>query len=243
LEQAVSYYRKQAIFFILLTVILVLAFDQSLKIYIKTNLYLGQENRIIGDWFRFHFTENPGMAFGIIPFGGSTGKIILTVFRLLASGVIIYYLRSLVREKASLRLVILVSLILAGALGNIIDSLFYGLIFSSSDHGQLATLMPEEGGYAGLFMGKVVDMLYFPLIDTQLPEWLPFKGGERFEFFRPVFNVADSAISIGVFTIILFRKKLFMDSKEEKTDELLVQDSSSTDDDLPAERNSEEPSF
>lgn len=182
--------------------------DQWLKIYIKTNFLRSEEVSVIGDWFRLHFTENPGMAFGLV-LGGKAGKIALTVFRIIASAAIIYYLGTLIKEGARLGLIVLVSLVLAGALGNIIDSLFYGLIFNESTHHQVASFMPEGGGYAPFMMGKVVDMFYFPVVDTFLPEWVPFVGGDRFEFFRPVFNIADAAISTGVAIIIAFRRKLF----------------------------------
>ncbi len=169
---------------------------------------------VIGQWFQLHFVENEGMAFGL-KLGGDAGKILLTVFRLIASGVIIAYLRSLIKEKGSLALIVLVSLVLAGALGNIIDSLFYGLIFSASSYHTVAEFMPNGGGYAPFLKGSVVDMLYFPLIDTFWPEWVPFIGGNRLQFFRPVFNIADAAISMGVITIILFRTKLFDEPEEE----------------------------
>jgi signal peptidase II len=190
------------------TVCLILFLDQWLKFYIKTNFTLGQSVMVIPNWFELHFTENPGMAFGLT-LGGKWGKIILTVFRIMASGLIIYYIKSLITEKSKYGLIVLVSLILAGALGNIVDSLFYGIIFSESTWHQIATFLPEASGYAPIFMGKVVDMLYFPLLDTILPDWIPYFGGERFQFFRPVFNIADAAISTGVFAIILFRKRLF----------------------------------
>jgi len=201
---------------VIATVFLVLLFDQWLKFYIKTNFTLGQSVMMIPTWFELHFTENPGMAFGLT-LGGKWGKIILTIFRILASGLIIYYIKSLISEKAKYRLIVLVSLILAGALGNILDSLFYGIFFSESTWHQVAVFLPETKGYAPIFMGKVVDMLYFPLIDTILPDWIPYMGGERFQFFRPVFNIADAAISTGVFAIILFRKRLFDNEIEEKS--------------------------
>ncbi|PCJ66545.1 MAG: lipoprotein signal peptidase [Bacteroidetes bacterium] len=199
--------KRQALF-VLLTVFTVLFLDQWLKFHIKTNFSLGQSKTIFNDWFELHFTENPGMAFGL-ELGGKWGKIILTSFRIIASVIIVYYIKNLIKEGAKTAMIILVSLILAGALGNIIDSLFYGQFFSASSHYQVASFMPNEGGYAPLFMGKVVDMLYFPLVDTFWPDWIPYFGGSRLQFFRPVFNIADAAISIGVFTIIAFRKKLF----------------------------------
>lgn len=192
---------------VVLTVLAVLILDQWLKFYIKTNFSLGQSKMIMGDWFELHFTENPGMAFGWT-LGGKWGKIILTLFRILASGAIIYYISALIKEGAKTMMVVLVSLILAGAVGNILDSIFYGRIFDASTYHHVATFLPQEGGYAPFFMGKVVDMLYFPLIDTFWPDWIPYLGGSRLQFFRPVFNIADAAISVGVFTIIAFRSRL-----------------------------------
>jgi len=163
---------------------------------------------VFSNWFELHFTENPGMAFGL-ELGGKWGKIVLTSFRIIASVIIFYYIKGLIKERAKTALVVLVSLILAGAIGNIIDSVFYGQWFGASTYHQVADFMPKEGGYAPLFMGKVVDMLYFPLVDTFWPDWIPYFGGSSFQFFRPVFNIADAAISIGVFSIIAFRRRLF----------------------------------
>ena len=199
---------SKSVWYVLATVLLVLIADQWLKFYIKTNFTLGQSVTVFADWFELHFTENPGMAFGLT-FGGKWGKIVLTIFRLLASLLIVYYIRSLIKENAKPALTILVSLILAGALGNIIDSVFYGKLFAESTYHSVATFLPENGGYAPIFMGKVVDMLYFPLVDTFWPDWVPYFGGNRLQFFRPVFNIADSAISVGVFSIILFKSRLF----------------------------------
>ena len=209
-----TYSTAQAVRYIITTLLVVLVADQWLKIHIKTNFALGDEVHVIGNWFRLHFTENPGMAFGW-DLGGSAGKILLTVFRLIASGIIVYYLRSLIKEGAKLSLIFLVSLVLAGALGNILDSLFYGIIFNESTYHSVASFMPESGGYAPLLMGKVVDMLYFPVLDTYWPENFPFIGGNRLQFFRPVFNIADAAISTGVAIIIAFRKGLFAHLEEE----------------------------
>ena len=200
--------QRTQIILVILTVGIVIFLDQWLKFYIKTNYTLGQSEMMIGNWFELNFTENPGMAFGLT-LGGVWGKIVLTVFRLVASGVIIYYIKSLIKERAHTMMVVLVALILAGAVGNIIDSVFYGRFFGESTYHQVAQFMPSNGGYAPLFQGKVVDMLYFPLVDTFWPEWIPYLGGSRFQFFRPVFNIADAAISIGVFTIIAFRNRLF----------------------------------
>lgn len=166
-------------------------------------MFLGQEFRIF-DWFIIHFTENNGMAFGM-EFGGVLGKLALSIFRIVAVGGIAWYIRKMIVEKAPPVFITSLSLIFAGALGNILDSLFYGLIFSHS-RGRVASLFPEDGGYAPMLQGKVVDMLNFPLWEGYLPEWL---GGDYFVFFRPVFNIADAAISIGVALIILNQKKIF----------------------------------
>jgi signal peptidase II len=185
-------------------IFLVLFIDQVFKIWIKTHMYLGQEYRI-ADWFIIHFTENNGMAFGL-EFGGSVGKFILSVFRIVASFGIGWYLLHLIRHKAHPGIITCFSLIFAGAIGNIIDSAFYGLIFSDSMNG-ISDFLPPEGGYAGFLHGRVVDMLYFPLINGTFPDWFPRWGGESFQFFRPIFNIADSSITIGVIIFIIFQKK------------------------------------
>jgi len=163
---------------------------------------------VFGSWFYIHFIENPGMAFGL-EFGGDWGKLALSLFRIVAIVLIAIFLLKLIRKKAQPGLIISISLILAGAVGNIIDSAFYGLIFSESSYFETASLFPSEGGYGTFLHGKVVDMLYFPLIEGRFPEWLPLWGGDHFLFFRPIFNVADSAISIGVFIILLNQKRFF----------------------------------
>lgn len=187
---------------------LVLLVDQTSKILVKTNMTLGQSIPILGNWGILHFTENAGMAFGL-EIGGEYGKLILSIFRLIAVAFIGVYLYHIIRKKAHAGLIVCVSMILAGALGNIIDSIFYGKIFTESYFNQVAQIFPDDGGYAPLLHGHVVDMLYFPIIQTQLPSWLPFFGGQEFVFFRPVFNVADSAITIGVFTLLVFQKRFF----------------------------------
>ena len=192
----------------ILIVLLVLIADQVLKIWIKTNMTLGQEISVAGNWFILHFTENEGMAFGIT-FGGATGKLILSIFRIIAVIIIGIYIYRLRKKSHHPGLLISFSLIMAGALGNIIDSAFYGLIFNQSSYHTVATLFPPEGGYNSFLHGKVVDMLYFPVINTTLPEWVPIWGGEPFQFFRPVFNIADSSITSGVFILLIFQKKFF----------------------------------
>ena len=193
--------------------------DQAVKIWIKTNIEYGGGFDIFGlSWAKIHFVENEGMAFGL-SFGGVTGKYILSIFRIIMVGFLIYLLRTLIHTGEPKGLIISFSLIVSGAIGNIIDSLLYGLIFSKSYyHGGLAEFVPFGTGYAPFLQGSVVDMLYFPLVDTVLPEWVPFKGGERFEFFRPVFNIADSCITIGVASILLFYRKRFFakDASPEK---------------------------
>ena len=188
----------------ILLIILVLVIDQALKVWIKTNMMLGQEIAFF-DWFIIHFTENKGMAFGM-EFGGNIGKYILSIFRIIAIAAIGFYLTQLVKLNTKKGIVFSIALILAGAIGNMIDSAFYGLIFSES-YGQIASVF--EGGYSGILQGKVVDMFYFPLFKGILPSWIPFKGGDYFIFFRPVFNVADAAISVGVINLLLFHRKFF----------------------------------
>jgi signal peptidase II len=191
----------------ILVVILVLLVDQVLKIWIKTHMTIGEEFSVLGNWFLIHFVENNGMAFGF-EFGGEYGKIFLSLFRIVAVFGIGWYITKLVKKDLPMGFIACVSLIFAGAIGNILDSAFYGLIFSDS-YGQVATLFPESGGYATFLHGRVVDMFYFPLISGVYPDWVPLAGGSDFQFFRPVFNVADSSITIGIFSIILFYRKQF----------------------------------
>lgn len=198
-----------------IAIVVILLADQLLKFWIKLNMTLGQEFPILGKWAIIHFTENNGMAFGM-EFGGEAGKLALTLFRIVAVSVIGYGVVHLIKHKYHRGLILNVALIFAGALGNIIDSTFYGLLFSESTYFDLAKFLPESGGYAGLFHGKVVDMFYFPLIQGVFPSWVPLWGGDEFIFFRPVFNIADAAISIGVISILIFQKRYF---KEEPVEE------------------------
>ncbi len=191
----------------IIVIFLVLIADQVSKIWVKTNMVMGQEIPIIGNRVLIHFTENNGMAFGY-EFGGEYGKIILSIFRIIAVIGIIWYLHHLIEKKAPSGLVICISLILAGAIGNIIDSAFYGMIFTESFY-NIATIFPPEGGYASFLHGRVVDMFYFPVIQGQYPDWIPLKGGDNFIFFRPVFNVADAAITTGVLVTLVFYRGFF----------------------------------
>lgn len=191
----------------LLIILVILIIDQFSKVYIKTNFYYGEERLVMGHWFRLHFIENNGMAFGMKFSQGTVGKLILTTFRLIAVGFGFYVLKQLVVRKYSRGMIICGSLILAGAMGNLIDSMFYGLIFSESSF-HIAKFVPFGQGYGRFLHGQVVDMLYFPIIETKLPEWMPFVGGKMFSFFDPVFNVADAAISTGVLTLLVFQKKM-----------------------------------
>ena len=189
-----------------LIIFLLLLADQVLKIWIKTHMEL-HESIEITKWFYIYFTENPGMAFGI----EVIGKLFLTLFRIVAVGFIGYYLYQIVKNKFKFGYIASVALIMSGALGNILDSVFYGVVFDHS-YGQLATFMPEGGGYASWLHGKVVDMFYFPLIESNFPSWVPFWGGEEFIFFRPIFNLADSAICVGVFLLLIFYRKTLSES-------------------------------
>jgi signal peptidase II len=191
----------------ILLILLILFVDQVIKIWIKTHMMMGEEIHIFGNYGMIHFTENNGMAFGM-ELGGNWGKLFLSIFRLAAVGAIGYYMWYLIKNKAHQGLILCIAAILAGALGNIIDSVFYGVIFSDSYY-QIATLFPANGGYAGWLQGRVVDMFYFPILQGHYPQWVPSVGGDQFIFFRPVFNTADSAISVGVAIILLYQKRFF----------------------------------
>ena len=185
-----------------LIVITVLVIDQIIKIWVKTNMYWHESIKIT-DWFYIYFTENNGMAFGMEIFN----KIFLTGFRIIAAIAITWLLRQYVKKDYKTGFLVCVSLILAGAIGNIIDCVFYGEIFSESTHSLIAQFVPIGEGYSDWFYGKVVDMFYFPLIETNWPEWMPFVGGKHFIFFSPIFNFADAAISCGIIALILFYGK------------------------------------
>lgn len=210
-------------------VFLILLIDQSVKIWVKTHMALGDEIEILGlDWALIHFVENPGMAFGYQLSNDDMGKLALSLFRILAVGFLVYYIRVLDRKKANWGVLASFALILAGALGNIIDSAFYGLIFSeSSYHSGVAELFPAGGGYERFLHGNVVDMFYFPIWSGYLPEWIPLWGGQHFMFFKPVFNVADVSITLGVVNILTFQRQFFLESgtgekiekEEEKTED------------------------
>jgi len=192
------------------TIIIAIILDQIIKIYIKTNFVLGEEV-VVFDWFRIHFTENNGMAMGF-EFGGKAGKLFLTLFRLVAVTGILFWLFQNIKRKVHNAVIIAIALIFSGAVGNIIDSVFYGAIFDDSQH-KVATFFADKP-YGELFYGKVVDMFYFPLWQGVLPEWIPFIGGEFFTFFQYIFNPADAFISIGVALLFIFSKQAF--PKDEK---------------------------
>ena len=197
---------------------LVLLLDQLLKIWIKTTFYMGESHAIFGNWFYLHFTENEGMAYGM-KLGGNYGKLLLSLFRVIAVIIIGIWLYRVTKKGANTLLILCISLIMAGALGNILDSAFYGLIFNESTYMQIATLFPNAGGYGTFLHGKVVDMLYFPIIETHYPSWFPVVGNDDFTFFRPVFNIADSAITTGVMILIFFQKKVFSPIKQSGSSE------------------------
>jgi signal peptidase II len=198
---------------------------------------MGQEYQILSDYFIIHFTENEGMAFGL-SFGGPFGKLALSLFRIVAIIGIGWYLRDLIKKKVNFGLIVSISLIFAGAAGNILDSVFYGLIFSESSYHTVATFMPDGGGYGTLLHGKVVDMLYFPILQGYYPSWFPIWGGQDFVFFRPVFNIADSSITIGVLLLILFQRKFFTKPEEEENP---VKADENADLEVPGTDNKENP--
>lgn len=198
----------------ILLILVILLIDQVLKFWIKTHMTIGDEFHIIGNWFIIHFTENNGMAFGM-EFWGKSGKLLLSLFRIVAIVAIGYSIYQLIKQKANTGLVLGISAILAGAIGNLIDSAFYGILFNDS-LAQLAQFLPAEGGYSSFLHGRVVDMLYFPIINTTYPNWIPWVGGKHFIFFSPVFNIADSAITTGVFYLLIFQRKILLGKPDNK---------------------------
>ena len=189
-------------------IVLILILDQIFKFWVKTNMYLGQEINLIGSWFKLHFIENEGMAFGMVFFGGFFGKLILSLFRIIAAVGIGWIIYKMLKKNISWGLLITTSLVFTGAVGNIFDCIFYGKLFSASEYmGTVSTLFPEGGGYAPFLQGKVVDMLQFDLFTIHFPDWFPFWGSSDFNFFPAVFNLADSSITVGLFAMILFYYK------------------------------------
>lgn len=202
---------------LLIFIIALLVLDQAVKIWIKTHMMIGEEFNVFGNWFKILFIENNGMAFGMELGEGKIGKTFLSLFRIIAVGAIGWYIFKLIRDKAPTGVLFSFALIFCGALGNIIDSMFYGMIFEHSlyfnpQNYEAAALFPEGGGYSSFLHGKVVDMLYFPIYEGYLPDWVPIWGGKDFVFFRPVFNLADSYITIGVLMLILFYRKFFSEN-------------------------------
>jgi len=209
----------------ILIILAIIFADQALKLFIKLNYPTGEVVRVFGmDWFRVHFIENPGMAWGW-KFGNETGKVVLTLFRLLAVIFGSWLLVKFVRERYSRGFVICASLIYAGALGNLIDSMFYGMIFNKglhydpvlNDYVSYSGVASLGGGYSSFLHGSVVDMLYFPMIKSHFPSWMPFVGGDEFEFFSPIFNIADASISVGVIALLIFQKRFFKKLPPEKS--------------------------
>lgn len=204
----------------LIIVIAILLIDQIVKVWVKLNFTIGEEVDLIGDWCKLHFIENEGMAFGM-SFGGVVGKYVLTFLRIIASVLIGWYLLKLIKKGGNKLAVYSFTLIFAGAVGNIIDSMFYGLLFSESTFFSVSQFLPEGGGYAPMFLGKVVDMFYFPIIDTTLPQWIPFFGGNDFRFFNAIFNISDVSITIGVVILLI---SLIFAKKEDEVDAEVVED-------------------
>lgn len=206
--------KKYWICFLIMGIVLVV--DQVVKILVKTRMQIGEEIPLIGSWCCLHFIENEGMAFGMA-FGGKVGKLILSLIRIAASAGIMWFLLRKIRKDGRMLLLVSLSLILVGAVGNLLDSCFYGIIFNESYY-HVAEMFPAEGGYAPFLFGRVVDMFYFPIIDTTWPQWVPFVGGRPFQFFNAIFNVADSAITVG--TVLLIIDQLFVKDKEVETEQI-----------------------
>ena len=193
--------------------LLLVIIDQIIKVLVKTNMSIGEHFSVIGNWFQIFFIENEGMAFGM-KFGGQVGKFLLSLFRIILFGALVYWIRGLLKKpETPVGVVVGLTLITAGALGNIIDCLFYGLLFSESTYTAVAQFLPEGGGYAPFFFGKVVDMFYFPIIDTTFPEWMPAIGGRPFKFFTAIFNFADSCVTCGALYLMFFQYSYFAGRK------------------------------
>lgn len=195
--------RGKVVFWVIAVMLVI---DQVTKILVKTGMTLGESIPVLGNWFQICFVENNGMAFGL-SFGESIGKFLLTAFRIVLAGFIMHWILKLIKAGEKTGPLVGLSLIFVGAVGNILDSLFYGLLFGPSTPYQVAEFLPEGGGYAAMMFGKVVDMLYFPLIEADWPQWVPFVGGEHFIFFSPVFNVADSCVTVGMLYLLIFQSK------------------------------------
>ncbi len=198
--------KKRSVFLLILLIVIA---DQAIKIFVKTHYHVGESHLIFGHWFQLYFIENEGMAYGW-KLGGEFGKMALTLFRLAAVIFGVYYIKRIIEKEYHPAFITCVALIFAGALGNLIDSMFYGMIFENSSEYfyNIAHIFPKQG-YAGFLHGKVVDMLYFPIIDSHFPSWFPVWGGQPFIFFSPVFNLADASISVGIIAIFVFQKKFF----------------------------------
>lgn len=199
-----SIHKKYIICFSVIALLLIA--DQALKIWVKTHFAIGDGVNLIGDWCQLHFVENEGIAFGI-SFGTSFGKLILTLFRLVACIAFMIFLVNRIKKDTRTLLLLSVSLIFVGALGNLIDSCFYGIIFGDSTNEQIATMFPEGGGYGSFLYGRVVDMFYFPLFEWTWPEWMPWIGGNHAEFFNAIFNIADASVCVGVVLLIIDQLK------------------------------------
>ncbi|MFY9241566.1 MAG: lipoprotein signal peptidase [Polaribacter sp.] len=204
----------------ILTILIAIILDQVIKIYVKTHFVLGEEV-VVFDWFKIHFVENNGMAMGF-EFGGKAGKLFLTLFRVVAVGALVYWLIGNIKRKVHNAVIIGISLIFSGAVGNIIDSIFYGVIFNHPEN-SIATLFPETTD-GELFYGKVVDMFYFPIWSGSLPEWIPFVGGDLFTFFQYIFNPADSYITIGVVLLFIFSKYAFPKEEQEEIETKIAEE-------------------